>query len=62
MSYQREALDEANASRQRWQPEPWQADALVSTYTAIADGSLRKVYGDLERVTRRPPIALRQVL
>jgi NAD(P)H dehydrogenase (quinone) len=62
VSYHRESLDEAYASRQRWQPEPWQADAWVSTYTAIADGSLAKVSGDVERVTGRPPMTLRQVL
>jgi len=62
VSYHRESLEEAYASRQRWQPEPWQADAWVSTYTAIADGSLRKVSGDVERVTGRPPMTLRQVL
>ncbi|GAA1493228.1 NAD(P)H-binding protein [Curtobacterium herbarum] len=62
VSYHRESLEEAYASRQRWQPEPWQADAWVSTYTAIADGSLAKVSGDVERVTGRPPMTLRQVL
>ena len=62
VSYHRESLEEAYASRQRWQPEPWQADAWVSTYTAIADGSLGKVSGDVERVTGRPPMTLRQVL
>ena len=62
VSYHRESLEEAYASRQRWQPEPWQADAWVSTYTAIADGSLAKVSDDVERVTGRPPMTLRQVL
>jgi NAD(P)H dehydrogenase (quinone) len=62
VTYHRESVEEAYASRQRWQPEPWLADAWVSTYTAIADGSLAKVSGDVERVTGRPPMSLRQVL
>lgn len=62
VSYHRETVAEAYASRQRWEPEPWLADAWVSTYTAIADGALAKVSGDVERVTGQRPMTLRQVL
>ncbi|WP_253206129.1 NmrA family NAD(P)-binding protein [Curtobacterium aetherium] len=60
--YHRETVEEAYASRQRWEPEPWLADAWVSTYTAIGDGALAKVSGDVERVTGQRPMTLRQVL
>ncbi|MGN7222558.1 SDR family oxidoreductase [Curtobacterium flaccumfaciens] len=60
--YHPETLDEAYASRARWNPEPWQADAWVSTYTAIAEGALAHVSGDVERITGRPPMSLREVL
>ncbi|OIH99658.1 MULTISPECIES: SDR family oxidoreductase [unclassified Curtobacterium] len=62
VSYHPETVDEAYASRARWQPEPWQADAWVSTYTAIAEGALSHVSGDVERVTGRRPMSLREVL
>lgn len=62
VSYHPETLDEAYASRARWNPEPWQADAWVSTYTAIAEGALAPVSGDVERITGRPPMSLREVL
>ncbi|NQX22841.1 SDR family oxidoreductase [Curtobacterium sp. VKM Ac-2852] len=62
VSYHPETLDEAYASRARWNPEPWQADAWVSTYTAIAEGALAHMSGDVERITGRPPMSLREVL
>lgn len=34
----------------------------ISTYTAIADGSLDRVSGDVEAVTGRPPLTLEQTL
>jgi NAD(P)H dehydrogenase (quinone) len=60
--YHPETLAEAYESRARWNPEPWQADAWVSTYTAIAEGSLARVSPDVERVTGRAPMSLREVL
>ncbi|WP_416392889.1 MULTISPECIES: SDR family oxidoreductase [unclassified Curtobacterium] len=62
VTYHPETLDEAYASRAKWDPEPWQADAWVSTYTAIAEGALARVSGDVERVTGRRPMSLREVL
>ncbi len=62
VTYHPETLEEAYASRARWDPEPWQADAWVSTYTAIAEGALAHVSGDVERVTGRRPMSLREVL
>ncbi|KTR53843.1 NmrA family NAD(P)-binding protein [Curtobacterium oceanosedimentum] len=62
VTYQPETVAEAYASRPRWNPEPWQADAWVSTYTAIAEGALAHVSTDVERVTGRRPLSLREVL
>lgn len=62
VTYHPETVEEAYASRARWNPEPWQADAWVSTYTAIAEGALARVSGDVERVTGRRPLSLREVL
>ncbi|SBN61767.1 Uncharacterized conserved protein YbjT, contains NAD(P)-binding and DUF2867 domains [Curtobacterium sp. 9128] len=62
VTYHPETLDEAYASRARWNPERWQADAWVSTYTAIAEGALAHVSGDVERVTGRAPMTLQDVL
>lgn len=60
--YHRETVEEAYASRAQWDPEPWQADAWVSTYTAIAEGALARVSDDVERITGRQPLSLRDVL
>ena len=37
-------------------------EGWISTYTAIADGSLDRVSGDVEAVTGRPPQTLEQTL
>ena len=43
--------DEAYESRRVWSTEQWQLDAWVSTYTAIRDGQVEQVTGDVERLT-----------
>ncbi|KQQ20908.1 NAD(P)-dependent oxidoreductase [Rathayibacter sp. Leaf299] len=53
-----ETLEEAYASRRRWNAPDWQVDAWVSTYTAIAAGQLEHVSDDVERLTGRPPLSL----
>jgi NAD(P)H dehydrogenase (quinone) len=67
VSFHNESSDEAYESRQQWSPEPWQADAWVSTYTAIAAGEMvartpTGISDDVERVTGRRPLSLREVL
>ncbi len=62
VTFHDETLDEAYASRQRWNPPAWQADAWVSTYTSIASGELERVSPDVERITGRQPISLEQLL
>lgn len=57
-----ETLEEAYASRRRWDAPQWQYDAWVSTYTAIAAGELDRVTDDVQRVTGRAPLDLRAVL
>ena len=62
VSYHEETLDEAYESRQKWQPEPWQADAWVSTYTAIASGELAALSPDVEAIIGRRPLSLEDLL
>ncbi|ANH37238.1 Quinone oxidoreductase 2 [Nocardioides dokdonensis FR1436] len=64
MSYVEEGVDEAYASRRAGWPDArqWQLDAWVSTYTAIADGSLARVSPDVERLLGRPARTLEQAL
>ncbi|MET1058651.1 MAG: NAD(P)H-binding protein [Nocardioides sp.] len=63
MSYEEETLEEAYASRRAAYGAPdWQLDAWVSTYTAIADGSVEHVSDDVRRVTGNPPRTLEQAL
>lgn len=49
-----ETIDEARASRAHYGAPDWQVDAWVSTYTAIRDGELQHVSGDIERLLDRP--------
>lgn len=61
-SYLDETVEEAYASRARYQAPDWQLDAWVSTYTAIAAGELDKVTNDVELLTGRRPLDLRELL
>lgn len=60
--YEDQTLEQARASRAAWDPEPWQMDAWISTYTAIGSGALDVVTGDVERVLGRAPLSLEDVL
>jgi uncharacterized protein YbjT (DUF2867 family) len=57
-----ETIDEAYASRASYGAPPWQLDAWVSTYTAIATGELARTTSDVERLTGHPPRSLRTLL
>ncbi|MCJ1701319.1 SDR family oxidoreductase [Rathayibacter festucae] len=57
-----ETLQEARASRRRWNAPDWQLDAWISTYTAVAAGEMQHVSGDVERLTGRAPLSLAQFL
>src|SRR5262249_6568747 len=62
ISYQPETIEEAYASRAVYAAPPWQVDAWVTTYTAIATGEAAIVTGDVERVTGRPATSLQELL
>ncbi|MER7483890.1 SDR family oxidoreductase [Streptomyces sp. NPDC126510] len=51
VTYQPETVEEAYASRASYGVPPWQLDAWVSTYTAIASGELDGVSDAVPRLT-----------
>ncbi|MGH1524916.1 SDR family oxidoreductase [Leifsonia sp. L25] len=62
VSFHDETVEEAYASRKKWDAPQWQYDAWVSTYTAIAAGEFAGPSGDVERVTGRRPLSLDEFL
>jgi uncharacterized protein YbjT (DUF2867 family) len=62
VTYHPETVEEAYASRARYNAPPWQVDAWVSTYTAIAAGEMQRVSGDVERITGHPATSLADLL
>ncbi|MEU0312011.1 SDR family oxidoreductase [Nocardioides sp. NPDC006273] len=60
--YHDETVEEAYASRRRWEAPDWQYDAWVSTYTAIAAGQLDGVSSAVATLTGREPLGLRDYL
>ena len=62
VSYIPETIEEAYASRAVYGAPPWQVDAWVSTYTAIALGELAEVSADIPEVTGHPATSLEQAL
>ena len=60
--YVDETVPEAYASRAGYGAPDWQVEAWVSTYTAVAAGELAVVSDDVQRLTGRRPLDLRQVL
>jgi NAD(P)H dehydrogenase (quinone) len=61
-SYVVETDEEAWESRRPSGAPDWMIEGWISTYTAIADGSLDRVTGDVEAVTGRAPQTLEQTL
>ncbi|KRF16661.1 NAD(P)-dependent oxidoreductase [Nocardioides sp. Soil797] len=63
LRYVEESVDEAYASRRAsYDVAQWQLDAWVSTYTAIADGSVAEVTDDVARLLGKPARTLEQAL
>ncbi|NUS11633.1 MAG: SDR family oxidoreductase [Streptomyces sp.] len=62
VSYVPQTVDEAYASRAHYDAPAWQLDAWVSTYSAIADGSLATVTTAVEDLTGHPATSLEQLL
>jgi uncharacterized protein YbjT (DUF2867 family) len=60
--YHPETIEEAYASRKRYDAPDWQLDAWVSTYTAIAAGELAAVTGDVATLTGHAATALADLL
>ena len=61
-SYVAETVDEAYVSRAGYGAPPWQVDAWVSTYTAIASGELAEVSPWVRDLTGHAPRDLHTVL
>ena len=62
VTYVRETVDEAYASRASYGAPRWQLDAWVSTYTAIADGEVAPVSDDIPRLTGHPATSLAELI
>ena len=62
VTFHDETIDEAYASRRRWEAPDWQYDAWVSTYTAIKVGEVAAVTDDVRRITGREATNLRELL
>ena len=57
-----ETVEEAYRSREVYGAPDWQVEAWVSTYLAIRAGELDGVTDDVERLTGRRPVSLRDYL
>jgi len=57
-SYQPETLEEARASRAKFNPSDWELEAWVSTYVAIATGEMSVVSHTVEALTGHTPQTL----
>ncbi|MCU1575271.1 MAG: nucleoside-diphosphate sugar epimerase [Micrococcaceae bacterium] len=62
VQFHNETLEEAYASRAKWNAPRWQVDAWVSTYTAIAAGEVAAVSDSVQVLTGRPALSLAQYL
>lgn len=62
VTYVEESLEEAYASRASYGAPDWQLDAWVSTYLAIADGSLATVTTAIPDLTGHPARTLEEAL
>lgn len=62
VTFHNETVAEAYESRKAWDAPPWQYDAWVSTYLAVAAGELERVSPSVEELTGRPPRSLAEFL
>jgi NAD(P)H dehydrogenase (quinone) len=62
ITYQPETVEEAYASRASYGAPPWQVDAWVSTYTAIASGEMAGISPDVHGLAGEDPISLHEFL
>src|SRR5713226_2278866 len=61
-SYQPETIEEARASRARFNPSDWELEAWVSTYLAIATGEMSIVSHTVQALTGHAPQTLANYL
>jgi NAD(P)H dehydrogenase (quinone) len=61
-AYVEETVEEAWESRRPSGAPDWMIEGWISTYLAIADGSLDLVSGDVEAILGRPPQTLEQTI
>jgi len=61
-SYRPETIEEAKASRARFNPSDWELEAWVSTYVAIATGEMSVVSHSVEALTGHAPQSLADYL
>ena len=61
-SYQPETIEEARASRAKYNPSDWELEAWVSTYLAIATGEMSVVSHTVEALTGHAPQTLADYL
>ena len=61
VTYVRETVEEAYASRKKWPAAQWQYDSWVSTYTSIARGEMDVVSTTVRDVTGRDPLTFEEV-
>jgi NAD(P)H dehydrogenase (quinone) len=62
VSFFNETMEEAYASRASYGAPPWQVEAWISTYTAVAAGELATVSPAVEELTGRAATSLEQLL
>lgn len=62
LSYHEETLEEAKQSRAVYNAPDFILEGWISTYTAIANGEMSLISGDVERLTGHPAQSLRDFL
>lgn len=62
VSYEDETVEQAYASRAKYNAAQYEVDGWVSTYLAIAKGELSAVTEAVEQLTNHPPIGLTEYL
>ncbi|MBT2489375.1 NAD(P)H-binding protein [Streptomyces sp. ISL-96] len=62
ITYVRETPEEAYASRERYNAEPWEVQGWVTSYEAIAKGEMETVSDAVPRLTGRPATAFADFL
>jgi uncharacterized protein YbjT (DUF2867 family) len=62
VTYERETVEEAYASRASYGAPQWQLDAWVSSYTSVANGEMAEVTNDVERLSGHPATSLAELL